>query len=274
MQNWRRSSRKKEINMRNRRNIYIAIGAIITIGIALNAEVSIRQAVDGRLREIKMPLYAKVIEFLARHYEYERIAKDVTRGCVTDEDKVLALFEWTHRNIRKVPKGMSVYDDHIVNIIIRGYGTCDQSQDVFTTLCTYAHISAFWATIPDREHKVTYPLSFVKLKGTWRVFDSCYGKYFRTKTGEIASVEDVANDRSLVEGEDMNWIVAEGVAYKDFFYNVKPIKEGGTLRAQKQMPFGRIVFEIRKAIGLERDENKVRPASHGAKGRHKVFVGS
>ena len=57
----------------------------------------------------------------------------------------MEIFIWTCENIRKQPDGLPVIDDHVWHIIIRGYGEPDQSSDVFTTLCNYAGIRAFYA---------------------------------------------------------------------------------------------------------------------------------
>ncbi len=249
--------------MKNRKRVVaasIVAALVLCAAITANLEVSIRQGIDGCAREIKMPLYVKGMEFLARHYEYGRIAKEVTQGCAGDEEKVLAILAWTHENIRKVPQGMPIIDDHILNIIIRGYGTSDQSQDVFTTLCAYSGIPAYWAMVFDNARRVKYPISVVKLGGKWCPFDSYRGKYFKTRRGAIASTEDIAGDRSLVEGKEISEngeeITVEGVPYKEFFYNLHPRKEGRTLRPEKQMPLKRVFFEMKRMLQLEHDEEK------------------
>lgn len=231
----------------------ICICLILAAGMTMNMEVSIRQGINGRIREIKMPLYIKAMEFLTRHYEYQRIAKEITKGCNTEEEKVLAILKWTHENIKPLPLGMPMVDDHILNIIIRGYGAADQSEDVFANLCSYAGIPSFYMLIRANDRKIRYPLSFVKIDGKWQVFDSYYNIYFRTKTGEIASVDDIIADKSIVRDADIAGIVIGEVPYKEFYYSLKPIGSVGTLRPDKQMPLKRIVFEIKKALGMEKE---------------------
>jgi len=237
-----------------KKSILVGVILILLVGLGLNAEVSIRQGVGGHYREIKMPLYVKAIEFLARHYQYIDIAKEITRFSKTDEEKTLAIFKWVHENIKKeIPKGVPIVDDHILNIIIRGYGTSDQSQDVFTTLCSYSGVTAFWERTYDKDHRVWYPVSFVKLNGSWRVFDPYHGKYFKTKNGDIASIEDILNDSSLVKGDDIEKIVYEGVPYKEFYRNLGPVNDRRTLRPEKQKPVKRMIFEVRKILGMEKE---------------------
>ena len=147
--------------MNRRIKILISVFFVTAIIFVLNIETSIMQGVDGHQREIKMPLYAKGIQFLARHYEYARLAREITKNAKTDKEKVLRIFDWTHENIKRVSRGMPVVDDHVLNIIIRGYGTNDQFQDVFTTLCAYNGIPAFWDWVYDKKHRARYPFSFV-----------------------------------------------------------------------------------------------------------------
>ncbi len=243
--------------MKKRKVIYIISLAIMISAAAgvLNMKVSIQQGIDGNLRRIEMPLYAKWIGFLARHYEYARLAREITASCRTDEEKALAILKWTNKNIRQeIPKGFSVVDDHILNIIIRGYGSEDQSQDVFTTLCSYSRLTAFWMRIESNDRNVRYPISFVKLDGKWRVFDSYRGIYLKNREGAIASIEDMIQDRSIIENAKVDNISYNGIPYKEFLYNIKPIGPRGTLRPDKQKPMRRILFAIKKMIGLEAEE--------------------
>ena len=232
------------------------VGLIFVVAMAMNIEVSIRQGVNGRVREIRMPLYIKTMEFLTRHYEYQRIAKEITKGCNTDEEKVLAILAWTHENIKPVPQGMPVVDDHILNIIIRGYGDNEQSQDVFTNLCSYAGFPAFFERIYTKDHRGFYTLSFVKLNGKWRVCDSSNNEYFMTKDGAIASVDEIIADSSIIEKSDIADRLYGKIPYKEFYYNLKPITGIKTLRPEKQMLIKRLIFEIKKALGVEKEEDE------------------
>lgn len=239
----------------------IALSAVVFIA---NIPTSIRVGIDGRYNMIRMPLYVKWIQFLSRHYEYERLSREITADCKTKEEKVLAILKWTKDNLRDVPTGMPVCDDHVLYIIIRGYAVQEQFQDVFVTLCTYAGMPAFFDKFYDKEHKVVYYLSFVNIDGRWSVFDAYYGKYFRKPSGEMLIVEDILKDPSLVKGEDIEHIMVNGAPYREFYHSLNPayslnigqIKRGITLRTRSQMPGPRIVLEIKKALGIEDMLNK------------------
>lgn len=238
--------------MRSGKRLFAALLIIFAVLAIANIEVHITQSIDGVTRQIKMPLYVKWIEFLSRHYEYRRIAAEITSGCDNDTDKALAILKWTHENIRRVPAGMPVVDDHVYNIIVRGYGTDGQSQDVFTTLCAYSDIPAFWDRLYDASHKVRFLMSFVKIDGRWLVFDSYNNRYFRTSEGQIASVNDILSDASSEEGVGLGSALYRGMTFKEFYSELKTVsKDGSTKRPYKQMPLSRVLFEIKKAIGIE-----------------------
>jgi len=109
------------------------------VGISTST-VTTRQGKDFQVSTREIPVYVKVLDFLHRHYKYEALAKQITRGLSTDQERVLTAFDWTSRNIRQTPEGWPVVDDHILNIIILGQGLDDQMADVFTTLSTYAGV--------------------------------------------------------------------------------------------------------------------------------------
>jgi hypothetical protein len=234
--------------------VALSVIAATAISLALNTEVSIHYGINGRYSVIKMPLYVKWTQFLARHYEYARLAREITSGKKGDEEKTLAILEWTRDNLKDIPPGMPVCDDHILNIIIRGYAVPEQFQEVFTTLCSYSGVQAFYEKVYDCEHRKKYIISYVKIAGKWRPFDAHTGIYFKNHMNHIASVEDIASDRSLIDKAGIDNIFIEGIPYKEFFLNLKPVTGPMTLRAQKQMPFHRILYEMRKALKIEKAE--------------------
>ncbi len=233
---------------RNKRIIFVLFLLILAGYVAITSNVSIRQGVDGHIRRIEMPLYVKGIQFLARHYEYVRLADEITVSCKTDEEKALAIFDWVDKNIgREIPEGTHIIDDHILNIIIRGYGPSDQVQDVFTTLCTYAKIPAFmyFAYAPDRKDRII--LSVASINKRYVLFDAYNGNIFRNSRSDLASIEDIMNDPDIVDAARSKPQI-DGIPYKDFFYNLKPVDKLYLLRAEQQMPLKRLFFELKKLI--------------------------
>lgn len=229
--------------------VLIIIALFSLVLCVMNIDVSTRQGVNYVVNERTIPLYIKTLNFFHRHFEYKRLTKDIIRGLKSDEKKVLAIYDWTVKNIKKVPSDMPIIDDHVLNIIIRGYGTSDQSADVFTTLCVYAGIPAAMSEISPKNSDSYIVISLVNLGGRDLVFDTYFGNYFINSKGQIASIRDIIETPSLVS-QAKNQPIIKGVAYTKYYEGLKPIKEFQTPRGELQMPLRRLVYEIQRKFGL------------------------
>jgi hypothetical protein len=226
----------------------LALFAIVAI--FLNFPVVTRQAINYEPRSIKIPLYIKIIEFIDRDFQYRRLAGEITSGSEGNKDKALAIFYWVTKNIHRQPGEFDIIDDHILNIVIRRYGTPDQMTDVFTALCVYSGIPAFWDMGEDTAHRILYPLSFAKIGEKWYVFDCYRGKYFETGYKGSADPEAALKDESLFKNEDVGKDTFKGIPYEEMYPNLKFTEEINRFRAEEQMPLKRIIFEIKKALGF------------------------
>jgi len=204
--------------------------------------VTTRRGIDARVSVHEVALYVKVGEFLHRHLQYEATGRQITRGLGSDRERVLAVFEWTRQNIRPTPPEWPAVDDHVWHIIVRGHGHADQMADVFTTLSTYVGIPAFWRSLipPDSGHKLV--VSFARVEGRWAMFDVANNLIFRNGRGDLASVEEIAADRGLLArtAGDLRYV---GIPYTEYFAAFAPPSVPPVLRAEKQMPWPRLVFE-------------------------------
>lgn len=225
--------------------VSLFIGVLLCVAV-LNLPVSTKQGINYRVSTIKIPLYIKIIEFLDRNYHYKELTKRICNGYSNDQDKVLALFEWTHQNIKRdIPEGWPIIDDHVWHIIVRGYGARDQFSDVFTTLCNYTDIDAFYSWVYTKEGS-RIPLSFVKLDKRWCLFDPYNGIYFKNKDGGFASLDDITKG---------NWVtnaVSEfnesKFNYSVYFTNLPSTIEEGFSRSNIQSPLNRLSYEVNKII--------------------------
>lgn len=211
----------------------------------LNITVYTKQGVGGKVSSIKIPLYLKLLDFFDRHYNYETLVKKIVKDIKSDEGRLMEIFAWTRRNIRRVPEGFPIVDDHAWYIIIRGYGTDDQAQDVFSTLCNYVGLDAFFTGVKGQSPAEGKYLSFVKINGKWRLFDAYNGVYFKNNKGELADREDLAGGNwqavSLFEGADQ-------VNYQRFFHNLAGINYNAYkyARSSLQSPLRRLFFGTQK----------------------------
>lgn len=229
----------------------IILVIIIFLGIfftTLNLPVITKQGVNYVVKEIKIPLYVKISEFVVRDYYYSKTANEIIDSRMSDKAKVIELFFWTFNNIQKdIPENWRIVDDHVWNIIIRGYGTDDQVSDVFTTLCNYVDLPAFWITQFSKEKDKKIVISFVKVSNKWKMFDPYRGIYFLNKNQEIADMHDIICNFENLTIQKIGLNFPEK-SYFDCLNNLKPIKDFGMLRGRKHMPFARLVFEIKKKI--------------------------
>ena len=219
-------------------------GAIGLLWVGLTAPLATtKQGVDFEVTAYRVPLYAKAADFLARHAQYRLLARQVTQGLTTDAARVEAVLRWTHEHIRPTPEGWPVVDDHVLNIIIRGYGLNDQMADVFTTLTTYAGVPAFWRVVERPEGNAV--LSFAKVNGRWIVIDAEAARIVTDQHGRWLDVEALLNDPALLR-RDAGLLTPHGVPYWKYLEQLRPFHVPRPLRAETQMPIPRLGFELRK----------------------------
>jgi len=210
----------------------------------LNLEVSSQKCIDYDCRTIKIPLYLKLLDFFDRHYNYKLLAREITNGWDSEEDRAIAVFNWVTANIRAIPDGFPVIDDHIWNIITRGYGTNDQYCDVFATLCNYAGLDALYLWVNTADKRSRIPLSLVKIVERWAVFDPYNGVYFRNKEGSLAEIKDLRSGNWSVEGANDQ----RCPNYAIYLSNLPEIDESGLHRSNIQSPLRRLLYQIKRKL--------------------------
>lgn len=226
------------------RKVLVIFLIIISIIFLLNIEVSTLQGINYEVRTLKIPLYLKLLDFFDRHFNYKQLVKEIIKDAESDDEKVMRIFEWTYQNIRKAPEGFPIIDDHVWYIIIRGYGVQDQLQDVFTMLCNYSGIKAFFASVYSQDRMHGIPLSFVYLEGRWTVFDAYEGVYFKDSSGAFANIETIkANNYSLCSLENKPEL---NVDYNIYVNNLSSVKHANLSRSNTQSPLNRLLFEIQQ----------------------------
>lgn len=226
------------------------IAAVAAAGAAAWWPMTTKQGRDFHITVRRIPLYEKTVDFFHRHWRYQAIAREITAGCRSDRERALAVYQWTVERIRPVPDGWPVVDDHILDIITRGYGTGDQMADVFTTLSTYAGVPAFWRAFQVGEGDGWLIVSFVRLEGRWAMFDVANQVMFADAHGRFLDAEALVNDPRLLPA---SFATKLGVVYQPYLARLQPFRVPAVLRAQKQMPWPRLWFEARRALRLVPD---------------------
>ncbi len=220
----------------------VIISGFIILAALLNMEVTTKQGIDFRVREIRLPLYLKALDYLDRHCNYIQLVRTITSGVKDEDAKVLKILDWVHVNIRQTPRGFPIVDDHPMNIIIRGYGAGDQLEDIFTILCYYAGTRAFYVYIKNSKGS-RFPVSFVKLRRGWSPMSAYFGTYIK-KEGRLATLKDISDDPSLIAPIAAGIDGFEAEAFFNFI-NTSDL-EAHLLRTASQSPFGRAAYRIKR----------------------------
>ena len=197
-----------------------------------------------------MPLWKKTSEFIDRDARLRQRSRSVLAGVSGDAAKAASALAWTRAHVRHAPAGLPVIDDHISAVVDRGYGQADQQADVFTTILVYGGLPAYWQVIGARPRFI--PLSYVLIDGQWCVFDVTRGLTFRTAGGALATPADVAGTRGLVERVAREAGLRDVDEYLWYFSGYRPPQPPHILRAELQMPWRRLTFEIGRLIATTR----------------------
>lgn len=220
---------------------------VVCAGALLAMPVSTRQGVDYAVTVQRLPLYVKAFRFIDRDREYRRLTGEALQGAVSETDRVLALYRWTRAHVRPVPEGFPIIDDHILHIVIRGYGQPDQAADVFSMLSTYAGLPAFWRRVRMQPKDPGVVLSFVRLADGWMVFDVAQGLAFVDQRGRPVPLEVLLRQPALINAVAAGRL-PNGFSYRSYLERAQPVKPPPVLRAQMQMPWPRLAYEVKRAL--------------------------
>ncbi len=213
----------------------------------LNTSVVTTQGINYQVHEINLPLYLKILDFVDRHYNYKNLVKNIIGDTKDEGAKAIKIFDWVTSNVQNNPKELPVIDDHPLNILIRGYGVQDQFEDIFTILCTYAGMEAYFRIFRNRSGGVYY-MSFVNIYGRWCPL-SAYGSAYASKNGAIASVDDILRDNKLLSPFLSNVPNFETDTFlkemndNDF--------EVWNVRVKGQSPLGRVQYIVRDKFKIK-----------------------
>jgi hypothetical protein len=231
--------------MKKRLTLLILIIVFIISGVIFfNLETITRVGVDYKVQTIKIPLYLKILNFYDRHFNYQWMTGRIIEGLDNDEDKVVRLLNWTFNHIKQQPESLPVMDEHVWSVIVRGYGVDDNFNDVFTTLCNYADVDAYFIYIKNKKSVPNRSISLVRIKGKWTVFDPYNGVYFRNSSGSIASIQDMkAGNMTIIRLLENYRIETDYLTLPELLPDAVELK---LTRANAQSPVNRVLLQIER----------------------------
>lgn len=129
-------------------------------------------------------------------YDTESIALEVTRGCKTDEEKALAIWDFIRLNFQHLDSpGDRETHNPVVGLNVYGYANCAYHSTIFTSLCRAVGVPA--RVFEVWHHTVTEAF----YNNAWHMLDSDIGLYYLAEDNRsIASVEQLWADQKVTGG--------------------------------------------------------------------------
>jgi hypothetical protein len=221
--------------------VFLLIGSLFLF---LNISVTTNKGRDFIVTKSELPLYLKLLGFYDRHFNYKWLVKQITGHLDTHEEKVFRLFQWTHKTIRPQPKNLPIMDSHVWDVYIRGYGVSDNFHDLFSTLCNYSGVDAFFDRLMLEDSSKHIGITFVRVERDWVAFDPFNGAYFKNRDGNWATIKEIKKGNwKLVK---LPKSVIKESHYKPFMKLVPETIVMGYRRANTQSPVNRLKLQLHK----------------------------
>jgi hypothetical protein len=137
---------------------------------------------------------------LYREFLYSVVARRVTRGtgsAASRQAAVERLHEFVYLNVR-TPYPWLIYDSP-ADVLIRGFGYCDQAVLVFIHLLDHIGVSGRQTLLKRADGVSPHTVSEVFLDEEWRVFDTLYGFVPRRLDGQPAAAVDFRSMPELLK---------------------------------------------------------------------------
>jgi hypothetical protein len=131
-------------------------------------------------------------------FDIKTIALEVTRGCNTDEEKALAIWDYIRLNFNHLDSpGDRECHNPVVAMNVYGYANCGYHSTVFTALCRSIGVPArVWEVW---HHTITEAF----YNNAWHMLDSDIGLYYLAEDNRtIASVEQLWEDQKISGGRE------------------------------------------------------------------------
>lgn len=139
-----------------------------------------------------------------------------------------------------------MYDDHVLNILIRGYGAPDQQAEALAILASYRGLPATAVKLAVEDIHDPVLLTVIRTDRKRVLFDVRNGVVFRRRDGSLADVDDLARDSGLV-ARAAPGLTIRGVPYERYFATFSRVVPSFA-RMELQKPWPRLKAEMRKLL--------------------------
>ena len=176
--------------MKNKKFILFVLFFILVIFIIINKKTTRLIGINSEVTEYQIPIYLKILDFYDRHYNYKYLVKNINKNIDNEKDIVINITKWIKNNIKKIPKGVDVVDNHPLTIIERRLGGKDQFSDLLSVLLVYSNIDSFFIS---KLEKNSHSFTFFKIDDYWSIIDPYYGIFFTNNKHFFAPISDLKN---------------------------------------------------------------------------------
>jgi len=210
--------------------------------------VTTRFGVDYRWSSKTLPLYEKALNFVSRDLQARRLSREVAAGGGSAEDVAIRIFRWVGTHVRRVPPGFPVVDDHLLHVIIRGYGAADQRTEVFALLASYAAIpaTAVPLSVDAPERRRTIYVAVADVGGRLLVVDVENQILFRRDEGTLAYLDDLRRDPSPITRAGGH-LIFNDMPYESYFTRLDTVRPVFS-RMERQKPWPRLRLELTRLL--------------------------
>ena len=187
-------------------------GAAVAVTVVAAWPVTTRYGVDYQVSTRRMTLFEKAVDFLSRDLQGRRIARDVVGDAADPEARLIRIFTWTIAHVQPAPSGFPVVDDHVLHIMIRGYGAPDQQAEVLALLASYSGFRATGMHLQAPSSRAGIDVTVVRLGRRMIICDVEHRLLFRDATGRLADVDALLNHSEWIAAS-AGALVVGGVPY-------------------------------------------------------------
>lgn len=232
------------LSVGQRRALRLLVVMVIVFAVVIVARwpVTIAVGIDYQVTLKQLTLFEKATAFVSRDFEMRRLTREIAGTGGTPEQRLLRMYEWVRDNIHPVPPGLPVVDDHVLYIFVRRYGARDQRAEALAALASYDNMPAATLALGKHPKRRFIQLTVVRLVDRQVVFDVNNHIVFRSSSGELATLQDLVADPTIIRRAGAA-IVVDDAPYHEHFSRLEEVTPS-FLRMEDQRFWPRLKNEL------------------------------
>lgn len=143
-------------------------------------------------------LIGDTYEMLSGTVLFRKTAARLTAAPATDRERLTALMEWVHENVRpQYAAPIRLVPDSALDIVRRGHGYCDQSAHVFATLAHFAGYDVRLLFLRAADGVSPHTVAEVRAGDRWVLVDPWLGVIVVDHAGRLAGTAELGTTAAL-----------------------------------------------------------------------------